>query len=155
MTVEAPDPATGRLLAGKGIPASEDGRYLLLHNPVHLLGVEAPASVLSAVQLGRGTGGSDVRPRFDLAARASRDLAPGEVLTLGARHTLPAVDPLLLPAQALGPEAPIPYYLAANRRIRRTVPGGRVLTLADVEPDTGSALYRLRREQDAAFGLAS
>ena len=42
VVVETPDRATGLLLASKGIPASKDGRYLLLHNPIHLLGVEAP-----------------------------------------------------------------------------------------------------------------
>ena len=154
VVVEAPDAETGRLIAGKGIPASDDGRHLLLHNPVHLLGMEAPASLLAALRLGRGTGGEDVRPRFDLVARARRELQSGEPLDLGPRHALPMADPLVLPARALGPDAPVPYYIAAGGRVRRPVPQGRVLTLDDVEIDEGRALVRLRREQDASFAAA-
>ena len=155
VVVEAPDPATGRLLASKGIPGSGDGRYLLLHNPIHLLGVEAPVSVLSAVRHRQSSGGADVKPRVDLAARANRDLAPGDALDMEARHEVPALDPLILPAAALMPDAPVPYYLAAGRRVRRPVAKGAVLMVADVELDTDSALVRLRREQDAAFGTGS
>ena len=74
IVVEAPDLATGRLFAAKGMPASPDGRYVMLHNPVHLLGAEAPMSALSAALLSATTGGSDVRQRVDLVARAHRDL---------------------------------------------------------------------------------
>ncbi len=151
VVVETPDPATGRLLGGKGIPASPDGRYLLLHNPVHLLGVEAPASVLSAAGLGRSTGGEEVLPRVDLAARAVRDLAVGETLAMEARHAIPAVDPLILPGRRLDADAPVPYYLAAGRRVARPVAKGQVLTMADVDLDADSTLLRLRREQDALF----
>ena len=150
VVVEAPDPATGRLLAGKGIPGSDDGRYLMLHNPVHLLGVEAPASIIAAARTGRGTGGNP-RPRFDLCARATRDLAQGEAMPLGARHTVPNTAPLVLPARPLGPDAPAPYYLVAGSRLRRPVKAGAVIVCGDLDIEPGRALYRLRREQDAHF----
>ncbi|MDJ1158660.1 flagellar biosynthesis protein FlgA [Chelatococcus sp. SYSU_G07232] len=153
VVVEAPDAATGRLLAAKGIPGDGEGRYLLLHNPVHLLGVEAPISVLSAVHDGRSTGGDEVRQRYDLVARAERDFAAGETLDMGARHALSGVAPLLVPARPLGPEAPVPYYLAAGARLRRPVGRGATFTLADVVVDEDSALMRLRREQDALDAL--
>jgi len=149
VVVEASDPGTGRLLASKGIPDSGDGRYLLMHNPVHLLGVEAPISVLSAVRDRRSTGGDDVCQRYDLVARAVRDLAVGETLDMGARHTVPGVEPLLMPARPLGAEVPVPYYLAAGARVGRPVPRGALLSLADIIVDESSALMRLRREQDA------
>jgi predicted homoserine dehydrogenase-like protein len=153
VVVEAPDAATGRLLAEKGIPGSGDGRYLMLHNPVHLLGAEAPISVLSAVRDGRSTGGEDVLPRWDLVGRAMRDFAAGEVLALGARHALPDVEPLLVPAAPLGSAAPVPYYLAAGARLTRPVSRGSLFTLADVAIDPGSVLLSLRREQDALFAV--
>lgn len=154
VVVETPDPATGKLLASKGIPGSGDGRYLMLHNPVHLLGAEAPISVLGAMRERRSTGGTDVRQRHDLVARATRAFAPGEVLEMGARHTLPGVEPLLLPARTLAAAAPVPYYLATGARIARPVAEGAVLTLADIAIDPSSALLRLRREQDAVMGVA-
>ena len=153
VVVEAPDAATGRLLAEKGIPGSGDGRYLMLHNPVHLLGAEAPISVLSAVREGRSTGGEEVLPRWDLVGRAMRDFAASEVLALGARHALPEVEPLLMPAAPLGSDAPVPYYLAAGARLTRPVSRGSLITLADVAIDPNSVLLKLRREQDETFAV--
>lgn len=150
VVVETPNPATGLLLGGKGIPASGDGRYLLLHNPVHLLGVEAPLSILSAARLGQSTGGRNVRMRFDLAGRANRAIKAGEVLALGPRHDIDYLDPLVLTARPLGAEAPLPYYLAAGRTVARPIAAGAVVTAADVLLDETSPLLRLRREQDAA-----
>jgi predicted homoserine dehydrogenase-like protein len=151
VTVETPDARTGRLLAGKGIPATADGRHMMLHNPVHLLGAEAVMSVLAAVRLGRPTGSAEPRPRIDLVAEARRDLLAGEQLLMAERHEIPALQHLLKPAQALGDEASLPYYLAAGARLRRNVRAGALLTLADVEVDPSSALLRLRREQDRVF----
>jgi predicted homoserine dehydrogenase-like protein len=151
VVVEAPDPATGRLLAGKGIPGAGDGRYLLLHNPVHLLGVEAVASVLAAARGGPPLGDTEARPRFDLVARASRDIASGETLALGERHTIEALAPLILPAAPIVMQSRVPYYLAAGHRTVRPVAKGEILAVADVDLDPQSARYRLRRSQDRAF----
>jgi predicted homoserine dehydrogenase-like protein len=154
VVVEAPDPATGRLLAGKGIPGAGAGRYLLLHNPVHLLGVEAVASVLAAARGGAPLGDAEVRPRFDLAARAARDIAAGEVLALGARHAIEALEPLVLPAQPIAMQGRVPYYLAAGHRTVRAIAKGEILTVANVDLDPQSARYRLRRSQDRAFSVS-
>lgn len=150
VTVAAPDTTTGRILASKGIPASADGRCLLLHNPVHLLGVETLASLHSAIFLGRSTGGETVRQRFDLVARSTRAFAAGERLLLGERHALADLEPLILPHAADAAEAPIPYYLAAGGSLTRAVPEGRILTFADVSIDPATPLARLRRELVAA-----
>ncbi|MGW9329143.1 NAD(P)H-dependent oxidoreductase [Bosea sp. NPDC055594] len=148
---EAPDLATGALFAGKGIPCSPDGRYVLVHNPVHLLGAEAPMSVLSAALLGQSTGGAEVLPRVDLVARASRDLVPGETLTMGYRHVIGGLEPLLQAARPLGADEPVPYYLTAGRPVVRPVARGAVLTCADIALDETTTLVQLRREQDALF----
>lgn len=151
--VEAPDLATGLLFKQKGIPTSPDGRYVLLHNPVHLLGAEAPLSALSAAAFGSTTGTDDVRPRVDLVAEAARDLEPGEVLTMGARHVIGGLTHRLMPAQAIGPGKPLPYYLADAMTVLRAVKKGAILTCDDVSEREGSILFRLRREQDAVFAL--
>lgn len=151
--VEAPDLATGRLFAQKGIPTSPDGRYVLIHNPVHLLGAEAPLSAFSAARFGCSTGSDDVRPRVDLVAEAARDLVPGETLTMGARHVIGGLTHRLMPAQAIGAGKPLPYYLADGMRVLRPVKKGAILTCDDVTERDGSILFRLRREQDAHFGV--
>jgi predicted homoserine dehydrogenase-like protein len=151
VVVEAPDAATGRLFAAKGIPTCPEKRCILLHNPVHLLGAEAPMSAISAARLGCSTGGLDVRPRVDLVARASRDLEPGEILAMGARHDLDGLEPELHPARPVGETAPLPYYLATGLTVRRHVRQGALLEGADVELPSNSVLLKLRLSQDSEF----
>jgi predicted homoserine dehydrogenase-like protein len=151
VVVEAPDPATGRLFAAKGIPTCRAGRHVLLHNPVHLLGAEAAMSMLSAVQFGCSTGSGDVRPRVDLVARAARDLEPGERLAMGARHVVEGLTHELVPARPLGPDAPLPYYLAVDGVVRRPVRRGERVVCADVDIASESTLLRLRQSQDRHF----
>lgn len=148
VVVEAPDRATGRLLAQKGIPGCGEGRYLLLHNPVHLLGVEAPISVLSALRDGRSTGGADVRQRLDLVARTERAFAAGEIFALAERHALPGIAPELRPARTLAPDAALPYYLLPGCRLVQPLAAGALVTVSDVIPPEDSVLWRLRRAQD-------
>jgi predicted homoserine dehydrogenase-like protein len=152
VVVLMPDDATGRLLAGKGIPAAGEGRYVMLHNPVHLLGVEAPVSVLAACRLGIATGGLRVRPRFDLVGRASRELRAGERLEIGRRHAIDGLEPLLLPARPVADTAPVPYYLAAGCTLREAVPAGTLIEGRHVTFDESRTLLALRREQDRLFG---
>jgi predicted homoserine dehydrogenase-like protein len=151
VVVEAPDEATGRLFAAKGMPSSPDGRYVLLHNPVHLLGAEAAMSVLSAVQLGCSTGGADVKPVVDLVAFAARDLEAGETMVMGTRHEIAGLGYALQAAQALGADAPLPYYLAVGARIRHRVARGAPLRCRDVDLPGDSTLLLLRQAQDARF----
>jgi predicted homoserine dehydrogenase-like protein len=151
VVVEAPDVATGELFAAKGIPTCPDKRFILLHNPVHLLGAEAPMSAVAAQRLGCSTGGLDVRPRIDLVARASRDIEPGEVLAMGSRHVIGGLDPELVPARPLGEANPLPYYLATGLTIRRRVRKGSLLVGADVELPSDSVMLKLRISQDAHF----
>lgn len=151
VVVETPDEATGRLFAAKGIPTCPEHRHVLLHNPVHLLGAEAAMSVLTAARLGCSTGGTTVKPLVDLVARAARDLEPGEVLAMGARHEIPGLGYGLEPARALHENAPLPYYLAVGGRIRRTVRKGQPLCWGDVDLAPHSTLLRLRQAQDDRF----
>lgn len=146
-----PDAETGRLLRDKGIPTDAAAGRVLIHNPVHLLGAEAPMSLLSACRAGRSTAGEDVRPRIDLTAVAARELAPGTRLEIGHRHEIDGLSPVMTPARPLGGEAPLPYYLLAGATVRQAVPAGAPLTAAQVELPPDSVLQRLRREQDALF----
>jgi predicted homoserine dehydrogenase-like protein len=80
IVVACRDRATWRVLGEKGIPVSANLGYALLYNPQHLLGVEAPLSILSAVLLNQSTGGTRVSHRCDLVPRATRDFALGEAV---------------------------------------------------------------------------
>jgi predicted homoserine dehydrogenase-like protein len=137
--------------------------YMLVFNPQHLLGVEAPLSILSAVRLGRPTGAVCPTPCTDLVAVASRDLRAGETLSLNqASHGVDALEPRLLAPQrmtltadeasggtAARESACVPYYLAAGAVMTRDVCQGERLALADVAVPRGTALFRLRVQQEA------
>jgi predicted homoserine dehydrogenase-like protein len=149
VVVRCDDKATWEVLKEKGIPVSDDGQYGLLHNPVHLLGIEAPVSVLSAAILGMPA--ARLEPRYDMQARTTQALAKGTVLKIGERHTIPGVEALIAPAQAVRGASPVPYYMTSNAKLIRDVPAGTVIGRDMIDPPAGSVLWRLREEQDARF----
>jgi predicted homoserine dehydrogenase-like protein len=149
VTVRCDDAATWALLKGKGIPSSADGRCALLHNPVHLLGIEAPITLLQAAALRQPA--ARLAPRCDLVARTERPLAAGTTLALGERHAVFGVAPELAEAAPARDAHPVPYYLAAGCRLRADAPAGALVTRAMLEVPADSALWRLRDEQDAKF----
>lgn len=152
VVVELADARTGALFAAKGIPVSRDQRRALIYNPSHLLGVEAPISIVAAARLGHSILDDAYRPRVDLVARAARDLPVGHILGIeGARHAVPGLEPLLLPTAPAGPESPLPYYMAVGRPLVRSLAAGAILSFEDVEAPIVSVLWALRAEQNVVF----
>jgi predicted homoserine dehydrogenase-like protein len=150
--VRMPDRTTGELLEAKGLPVDASGRFLLWHNPVHLLGLEAPASILAAARLGRGTSGTEVRPVIDLLGRAQRNLPAGTHLRLGKRHSVADLSAEMHSPRPLGDDAaPLPYYMAAGRHLVRDVTMGQLITRGDVDVPEDSLFWRLRAELDESL----
>lgn len=56
IVVECEDQTTWHILKLKGHPCSRNNRCAMLYHPAHLLGIEAPISVLIASNLGMPTG---------------------------------------------------------------------------------------------------
>jgi predicted homoserine dehydrogenase-like protein len=155
VVVELADQRTGRLFRGKGIPVARGDRHALIYNPSHLLGVEAPISILAAARLDHATIDADYRPVCDLVARAGRDLAAGHSLAIvGNRHAIPDIVPELLPHAEARRQGALPYYMAAGLRTARAVPQGQLLTMEDVPAPSGSTLWMLRAEQDGIWPAA-
>ena len=153
--VRCADRDTWDVIKAKGIPVSSCGNYGLLHNPVHLLGIEAAASIIAAARGGMPTSGRTPRPAFDLVGRATRAFKAGEVLDMGGHHhTIAGMEPLVRPAQAAIPGGPLPYFMAANNRLVTDVRPGETLTVEMVEAPQHSVLWRLREDQDAAFSIS-
>ncbi|WP_428032441.1 NAD(P)H-dependent oxidoreductase [Ancylobacter sp.] len=152
VVVRCTDPETWEMLAQKGHVLSRSGATAMLYLPRHLLGVEAATTILEAALRGASSGGMDPRPHLDLVARATLDLPAGGVLAMGGHHhTIEGTSAELVPAAPLTPEAPAPFYLAANCRLLRPVAAGQLITMGDIEVPEGSELLALRRYQDATF----
>lgn len=149
VVVRCDDRESWQVLRGKGIPVSGDGGYALLHNPVHLLGIEALVSLINAIHLRAPA--AHLSPSYDMHARATQPLSAGSLLEIGERHAMRGVEATLAKAGPVGERAPLPYYMAAGCRLLVAVPAGTVITRDMVTPPAGSALWRLRAEQDAHF----
>jgi predicted homoserine dehydrogenase-like protein len=146
------DRSSWDLLAGKGHVVSRDGSTAMAYLPRHWLGVEAATSVLDAALNRRSTGAKVPRPHLDLIARATKALPAGTVLTMGGHyHTIDGVEGELQRGAPLGDNAPVPFYLAANRKLDRPVAAGAPIVLGDIEIEGGSMLLAERKCQDARF----
>ncbi|MDT0475075.1 homoserine dehydrogenase [Streptomyces sp. DSM 41014] len=132
VVVRTGDPVTWELLRAKGHVVSRDGRFAAVYLPYHLMGVEAPVSLLSAVLHGRPSGGTAARAHAVLAGRARTDLPAGTVLGMGGHHhDVTGVQAVLL----RGEDAPgdvAPLYLAAHTTLARPVAAGDLLRLDDL-----------------------
>jgi predicted homoserine dehydrogenase-like protein len=152
VVVRCEDAASWEILREKGHVLSRNGATAMLYLPRHVLGLEAATSVLEAGILGISSGAEEPQPRFDLAARADADLPAGTMLTAsGHHHSIANVSGYAVAGAALGAGVPVPYYLAANRRLARPVAKGALIACDDVEIAEDSMLATLRRRQDAVF----
>lgn len=150
VTVACDDADTWDMLRDKGHVVSRDGRTAMIGLPRHLLGLEAATTVFEAALHGVSSGARSLRPVVDLTAFADADLPAGTVLRAeGHHHTIAHVSGRMTPAARIADDAPVPYYLAAGRALRRDVSAGQPILCGDVALDEGSALLRLRRQQDA------
>ncbi|MGO7043248.1 NAD(P)H-dependent oxidoreductase [Rhizobium acaciae] len=152
VTVRCHDAPTWQMLAEKGHVVSRKGDIAMLYIPRHLLGVEAATSILEVGLRGVSSGAAEPRPVIDLVAHADADIAAGTILTAsGHHHSIVNVSARMVPAARLSQEAPVPFYLAANRKLKRPVLAGQPILCGDVDLDEASELLTLRRQQDEAF----
>jgi len=151
VVVRCEDAETWAVLAQKGHTVSRSGEAAMLWLPRHLLGLEAPISLLDAVVNGVSVAG-EPRPVVDLVGRTSRRLEAGTLLEAeGHHHTIDGVGPELVEARPLAADRALPYYLLSGRRLTRDIPAGAQITMADVTLDETAPLLALRRRQDAHF----
>jgi predicted homoserine dehydrogenase-like protein len=152
VVVKCHDRTSWDMLAAKGHAVSAAGDTAMLYLPRHILGLEAATSVLDAAGLGRSGYGEDYRPRVDLVAVATRDLAAGTLMTAGGHHhTIAGVHAEMRPTQPLAADAPAPFYLVADRPLARAIKTGEPIRLSDIAMDETSTLFQLRLRQDEIF----
>ncbi|MER5438449.1 homoserine dehydrogenase [Streptomyces sp. NPDC002790] len=132
VVVRTGDQETWETLRGKGHVVSRDGGYAAVYLPYHLMGVETPLSLLSAVLHHRPSGGTDPRGHAVLAGRARQDLSAGTVLDMGGHHhDVTGVQAVLLRDEDT-PGDIAPLYLAAHTTLARPVAAGELLRLGDL-----------------------
>jgi predicted homoserine dehydrogenase-like protein len=152
VVVRCHDAPTWELLTGKGHVVSADQKTAMLYLPRHLLGLEAATSVIEAAALGVSSGGTEPRPNQDLIGKATQFLPAGTMLAMGGHHhSIDHVSPVLINGLPLDDSNPAPFYLIANRRLRRDVAKDQYICMGDVDIDPSSVLLALRKAQDEVF----
>lgn len=155
VVVSCEDPTTWELLREKGHVVASNGKTAMLYNPQHLLGIEAPITILSAALLGLPTGALNAKPQIDLVARTSKAFKAGDVLKItdAHHHEVAGLEPELIPAIAIGDQRACPYYLAVGQILGEDVAPGTLLTCDMLALDKSSTLYALRTQQDTYFKI--
>ena len=151
--VVANDDAVSReTMIRKGAVANSRGSAIMLYRPYHLCGAETAMSILCAGLLRVPTGSAEVLPHVDIVAATARDFRAAEMLgssgTLGWNRDLRAS---LVPAFPLSGSSPVPFFMLEGNRLAKDVPAGTTITVDMIAPPVDSALWSLRRQQDAHF----
>lgn len=152
VVVRCEDPHVWALLQDKGHVLSRSGHSAMIYLPRHLLGLEAPISLLDVVINGQTSGGGHATtPKFDLTARATQPIQAGQHLEMRGHHRhIEGLRPELHPAASLAPDAKVPFYLLPGAEVIRDIAPNQPITLADVAlPE--STLKQLREKQDQLF----
>jgi predicted homoserine dehydrogenase-like protein len=124
------------------------GAYTALFRHYDFIGLELNVSIASVVLRGEPTGTS----RYfmgDVAATAKKDLKPGEVLDGEGGFT---VFGTLLPSAESLARGVLPMGLSGKAKVVRPIAKGQILTYADVEVDTSTLAYRIRKELEKRAG---
>lgn len=137
--VRCKDEATWEMLAGKGHVVSKNRKYACIYLPYHIMGLESPLSIFSAVLHRRASGATSQAIHAVMAGYADRPLKKGELLEMGGHHhTIPNVSARLLPKSAATGVAP--YYLLSNKVLTRDIGQGELIPLDALNMDD-SLLY--------------
>lgn len=123
------------------------GRYFTLYKRWHLIGLEVGMSIASVALRTEATGVA-TGWNADVVATAKRDLKPGERLDGEGGYT---VWGKLLPAERSVALGGLPLGLAHGINVVRPVSKGQSLSWDDVEVDTSTSAYAIRREMEALF----
>ncbi|EMA54764.1 NAD(P)H-dependent oxidoreductase [Halococcus salifodinae] len=130
--------------AGTGFYVSDDGDYQVFYRPYHLPGAETTISIANAVLYDEPTGASYHRVG-EVVARAKQPLEPGEDLDGGGGYTIYGV---LEDATTVDESGHIPFELLDGATVTEPVDRDAILTYDDVDVETDSFIYHLRRLQD-------
>lgn len=133
VVVRCTDAEVWEILRQKGHVVGRNGKYAAIYLPYHLMGLETPISLFSAVLQGRASGSPTQQVHAVMAAQAQRAFKAGEVLKMGGHHhNIEGMKPLLLPA-AQAHRVHAPFYLAANRRLKVDLAAGDIVSLDMLE----------------------
>jgi predicted homoserine dehydrogenase-like protein len=147
VTFEAKTDYAAQCFAEYGVKTDDSGRYGSLYRPYHMIGLELPVSIASAVLRNEPTGTARGF-HGDVVSTAKKDLRAGDTLDGEGGYT---VFGKLAPAHiSLGHNA-LPLGLAHGMKLIRDVPKDRMISWDDVEADESLLAVQVRRQLENEF----
>jgi predicted homoserine dehydrogenase-like protein len=137
----------------KGLLSNPNGTCGVIYRPYHLLGVEAPITILCAGLLNVSTGSLSYKPHVDLVVKATSKVKAGTVIKVGNEYFRDLCEPRIIPSAEVNKRNALPLYMANGNRVREDVPAETLLTYEMIEPPSTSRLWDLRRQQDKTFKI--
>jgi predicted homoserine dehydrogenase-like protein len=135
------------ILITKGLLSNANGSAALIYRPYHLCGVETPLSIVCAGMLEVPTGTTEYTPRFDVVAKAVRDLKADDLISDSGQE----FQLLVRKSRPITDNAPLPYHIGTGNRLAVDVSAGSILTVDMISRPKDSMLWKLRNEQDRFF----
>ena len=142
---KAPTTYVERCFQEYGMKTDSSGMYSALYRPYHFIGLELGISAASAVLRNEATGSAQ-EFLADVAATAKKDLKPGDILDGEGGYTV--FGKLMRAEDSVGRNA-LPLGLTGQARIIKPVKKGEMLTYANVELNSSSLAYTLRKELES------
>lgn len=131
---EYTDESLAETLRGKGHVVSKYGKYGCIYQPYHMMGLEAPLTIILGDQMGIGTR-SDTRQVSLMVGEVEENLEAGLTFEVyGHHHEIVNVAPRLVETKAN--ENAVPFYLLNKVTLKNTVKKGEIIAFDDIVEDT-------------------
>jgi predicted homoserine dehydrogenase-like protein len=127
------------------------GPYYAFFRPYHLTSLEVPLTCARIMLYGKPDMVPLAQPVAEVCAVAKRDLSVGENFDAIGETCYRSFTMTISDARQ---KSATPVGLLEGGRVTSPVKKGQLLTSANAAPDRTTNLYRLRKLQDAMFGLA-
>ena len=149
LVVASEHPQTLKIMSGKGIFMSENGKNGIIYRPHHLCGVEAPISIAKAAILKQPTGAPIREPVAEVIAIAKRDLKTGERIVSQYGDEGSNIVGLIERFEVAKEEHLLPAGLADGVKMRVDARKGTPITYGMLQGAGTSFSWKLRELQDA------
>jgi predicted homoserine dehydrogenase-like protein len=147
LVVACGHPRTLEVMARKGVVMGAGGKNGLLYRPFHLVGVEAPMTIVNAALFGMAAGTPMRSLIVDIVTVAKRRIRAGEIIGgLGSDSVRGEIERRGVAKK----ENLLPIGLSERAMAKVDIEEGTAITYDMVEPDRDSFLFKLRELQNAS-----
>ncbi len=146
MVAACDNPHFLRTINSKHVTHSRDGKRALLYRPYHLVGIEAPISIMKAVLNHEATASPLPAPVAEVIAIAKRDLPAGTQLDgIGGQCVRGEIERVTLTHK----KQYLPLCMAEEALLTRDIPAGQPIPMDCIQPQWSAFIRSLRAQQDA------